>query len=185
MRPPTRKASPLTSSSSTDDRVLVGRVTRAHGLRGAVVIETHTDDPVHRFAPGAEVSLADGTALTVARYEATDRSPVVTFITVDDRAGAEALAGERLYIEPAARRPLGENEFWPDELVGLEVVDEAGAHIGRVSEVETGQSQDRLVIAAGDAQFQVPLVRALVPVVDVDTGRVVVVLPPGLGPATA
>lgn len=149
------------------------------------MVDPQTDDPASRFAPGSEMFLEDGTALVVDRYEATDRSPVVTFEGVDSRERAEALRGRSLYIAAADRRALAEDEFWPDQMIGLVVVDPAGATVGTVSEVEAGLSQDRLIVESPAGSFIVPLVAALVLEVDVPGRRVVVDLPPGLaGPIT-
>lgn len=157
----------------------MGRIGRAHGTRGAVVIDPHTDDPATRFAPGSVVTLDDGTSLTIRRYEATQRSPVVTFAEVGERARAESLRGRLLFVAVGDRRQLAEDEFWPDELVGLEVVSVDGTILGTVADVETGLSQDRLIVETDREPIIVPLVSALVPVVDVAGRRVVVDLPPG------
>ncbi len=157
----------------------MGRIGRAHGTRGAVVVDPHTDEPGRRFSPGSKVFLEDGTMLKIRRYEATDRSPVVTFEGVVDRSSAETLRGAGLYIRAADRRALGEEEFWPDELVGLRVHDPEGAELGVVSSVEVGGSQDRLVVETAEGSLTIPLVTALVPVVAVADGKVVVDLPPG------
>lgn len=175
-----RKASRLTSSSSTDDAlVLVGRIGPAHGLRGSVVVDLDTDRPADRFAVGAKLLLADRSLLTVVRYEPTDRSPLVTFAEIGDRTTAESYRGTPLYIEVSQRRPLEADEFWPDELVGCEVIDLAGDVVGVVTDVEIGGAQDRLVIGDGDRSITVPLVPALVPEVDPVGRRVIVDLPPG------
>lgn len=123
--------------------------------------------------------LEDGTGMVVDRYEATDRSPVVTFAGVDSREQAESLRGQSLYIAADARRPLADDEFWPDEMIGLTVVDPMGAPVGTVSDVETGLSQDRIIVESPSGTLIVPLVAALVPEVDVPGRRVVVDLPPG------
>ena len=175
----TRKAFPLTSNSWTDDLVLVGRISRPHGTRGAVVVDTATDDPRGRFAPGSVVLLADGRELVVARFDATDRSPLVTFDGIGTRSEAESVRGESLYIAPDLRRPLEPDEFWPDELVGLDVVDLAGEPVGQVIRVETGLSQDRLIVEVSGTEIIIPLVTALVPDIDVDGGRIVTDLPAG------
>lgn len=175
-----RKASRLTSSSSTDDDlVLVGRIGPAHGLRGTVVVDLDTDRPAERFEAGAELLLEDRSVLTVVRYEPTDRSPLVTFAEIEDRTAAESYRGTPLYIEVTRRRPLESDEFWPDELVGCEVLGPEGNLIGVVTDVEVGGAQDRLVIDTGEASITVPLVSALVPEVDPGGRRVIVDLPPG------
>jgi len=160
--------------------VLVGRVVRPHGLRGAVVVEVFTDRPAERFAPGAVVELADGSLLTVAAFQVTDRLPLVTFEEVSDRNAAERLRGKDLSIPSVERRPLEEGEFWPDELVGMEVVGPSGEHVGEVVDVEIGVGQDRLSIVVGDRTISVPFVAELVPEVDTERRRIVIDPPPGL-----
>src|SRR5690606_42162362 len=90
-----RRASGPKSSLSTDEdsAVLVGRVIRPHGLRGGVVVEPITDRPVERFSPGSVVLDPDGNPLTVRRFEATERAPVITFEGIGDRDQAERLRG--------------------------------------------------------------------------------------------
>lgn len=158
----------------------MGRVVRPHGLRGSVVIEVFTDRPDVRFATGAVVHLEDGSTLTVATFQPTDRLPLVTFREVSDRNEAEGLRGRDLFIPAAVRRPLEEGEFWPDELVGTEVVGPAGETIGHVVGVEIGLGQDRLVVAVGDRTISVPFVEDIVPEVDLDSRRIVIEPPPGL-----
>lgn len=143
------------------------------------MVDPQTDDPAGRFAPGSHMFLDDGTGMVVDRYEATDRSPVVTFEGVESREHAESLRGRSLYIASNARRPLADDEFWPDEMIGLAVVDQRGAPVGTVRDVETGLSQDRMIVESSSGTFIVPLVAALVPEVDVLGGRVVVDLPAG------
>lgn len=144
------------------------------------MVDPASDQPSSRFAPGSSVQLDDGTTLTVSRFEATERSPVVTFSEISDRLQAEGLRGRDLFIDVGERRPLGEEEFWPDELVGMEVVDPAGDQIGVVSAVESGAAQDRLVIETPHGSMTVPFVSGLVIEVDGVTRRMVADLPEGL-----
>jgi 16S rRNA processing protein RimM len=123
--------------------------------------------------------MAGGRSVEVARYEPTDRFPIVTLVGFATRDDAEQIRGRALYIESRARRPLGANEFWPDQLQGLPVVAREGTTIGVVVDVETGLSQDRLLVDTGDGVLMIPLVAALVPEVDLHGGRVVVDLPAG------
>jgi 16S rRNA processing protein RimM len=143
------------------------------------VVDVDTDRPQHRFQVGAQLLLGDRSVLTVARYEATDRSPLVRFAEIGDRTTAESYRGRPLYIESSERRDLEPDEFWPDELVGFEVLTREGSSIGLVAELEFGGAQDRLVIDAGGTPVTVPFVTALVPEVDVKNRRVIVDLPPG------
>jgi 16S rRNA processing protein RimM len=143
------------------------------------VVDVDTDHPQHRFQVGARLLLADGSVLTVTRYEATDRSPLVRFAEIGDRTTAESYRGRPLYIEASQRRELGPDEFWPDQLVGFEVLTREGSSLGLVAEVEIGGAQDRLVIDSGGVPVTVPFVAALVPEIDLEGRRVIVDLPPG------
>lgn len=143
------------------------------------MVDLHTDDAENRFAPGATVTLEDGTGLTVSRFDPTDRSPVVTFTEMTDRSTAESRRGMGLFVAPDSRRALAADEFWPDELVGLSVVTPDDAEVGEVSDVDAGSAQARLVVVTPSGPILIPLVAALVPVVDLEAGRVVVDLPPG------
>lgn len=102
------------------------------------------------------------------------KGPQVAFEEVIDRDGAERLRGKDVLV--AERRQLGEREYWPDDLVGLEV--RPGG--GRVVAVVHGTAQDRLVIEREDSRFEVPFVDELVPVVDIDAGYVEIVEIEGL-----
>lgn len=126
--------------------------------------------------------MTGGGSVEVARYEPTDRFPIVTLVGVETREDAEALRGEELHIAPDDRRDLGPDEFWPDQLEGAEVRTTDGSVIGSVTRVEIGLSQDRLVVDSSGQELLIPLVRALVPEVDPDAGWVVVDLPPGFTP---
>lgn len=127
--------------------------------------------------------LSDGTTRTVRTVRATDREFLVRFEGVEDRSQAEALQGESLMIEASARRSLGPDEYWPDELVGLEVESLAtGERLGRVVAYIEGVGQDRLQIVWDGEAVEVPFVEALVPEVDVEEGVVRIHLLDGIIP---
>ncbi|HHC08469.1 MAG TPA: ribosome maturation factor RimM [Actinobacteria bacterium] len=162
--------------------VTVGYVRRAHGLRGAVVVRPTTDRPDERFVPGAVFDTEAG-PLEIERVGPHRDGLLVVFVGISDRNAAEGLRGLTLEIPLEARRDLEPGEYWPDELVGCEVVDAAGRRLGEVVDVVLGGSQDRLVVGIPEGDtVEVPFVDALVPHVDVDARRVVVEPPEGLFP---
>ncbi len=145
----------------------VGRVVRAHGLRGEVVVDLWTDR-TERLAPGSVLSSARGplTVESAARHQ--DRW-LVRFEGVVDRAGAEALRGVVLRAE----RLEDPSVIWVDQLFGAEVV-ERGVVRGRVVSVEANPASDLLVLDTGAL---VPL--AFVREVEANE-RVIVEAPEGL-----
>ncbi|MEX2279075.1 MAG: ribosome maturation factor RimM [Acidimicrobiia bacterium] len=171
----------MPASSSSTDGVLVGRIGRPHGLHGYVAVHPDTDNP-DRFAPGSGVTSASGRSLTVERSQWRTDSLLVRFVEVQDRTAAETLTGEFLFIEASERRDLADDEYWPDDLIGLDVASVDGTSIGTVEDVIEGAAQYRLVVRAEAGVFEVPFVAALVPEVDVEGRRIVVADIPGLIP---
>ncbi len=171
---PTRRGSLLTSSSSTDDFVVVGRVVKPHGLAGLVVVAEETDNP-DRFASGSRLVTGARDVIVVERSRRTVGGLLVKFAGVDDRAAAEHLRGVELLVPASARRPLGPDEFWADELAGFDVRDPDGRRVGQVVGVVEGVGQDRLVVSVEGRRAEIPFVAALVPEVSRD-GRFVVVV---------
>lgn len=108
-----------------------------------------------------------------------DRGHQIAFEGIDDRETAEALRG--LDVAVAERRQLGEGEYWPEDLIGLSVVERGGRVVGVVAEVVFGPGQDRLRIEQeGGPTFEVPFVDALVPRVDPGAGEIEIDPIPGL-----
>jgi 16S rRNA processing protein RimM len=108
-----------------------------------------------------------------------DRGFQVAFEGIDTREAAEEIRGSVVSVDE--RRPLGHDEFWPEDLMGLTVFDETGGQVGVVERVIFGPGQDRLVIITGDGvSFEVPFVDDLVPLVDIGARRIEINSIPGL-----
>lgn len=174
-----------------DDRpqqLRVGRLTKAHGLKGALKLELFTDDPERRFVPGAVFSLQvpkespwHGKHLTFRELRWYNQQPVGFFEGVDDRTAAETLVKAILWVE-IGDEPEGDAEpdAWYDhQLVGLAVVRD-GVKIGEVAHVDHLPAQDLLVVKTAGGEVMVPFVAAIVPEVDLEAGTVTVTPPAGL-----
>lgn len=157
--------------NSTVD-VLVGRVGRAHGLRGEVSVHVVTDEPERRFAVGAEL-LVDGRARTVASTRSQGGTLLLRLDGVADRTAAEALRGRELWASvPADEEPDAEGEYYDRQLVGLAVLDAQGSAAGTIGEVLHLPAHDVLVVRTASGDRLVPFVTELVPVVDLAAGHV-------------
>lgn len=165
----------------------VGRLTKAHGLKGALKIELFTDEPERRFTPGAEFALQvptssswHGKRLELAELRWYNGHPVAFFVGVDDRAGAESLARAILWIDQDAAELPAEKDAWYDhQLVGLRALRD-GVEVGRIARVDHFPAQDLLAIDTGDREVLVPFVAAIVPAVDLAAGTVTLTPPTGL-----
>ncbi len=172
------------------NQLRVGRLVKAHGLKGALKLELYTDNPERRFVPGAEFTLQvpeaspwHGKTIAVREYRVMNGNPVVFFDDVEDRTAAESLVRAILWIDQDVDEV--EDDAWFDhQLVGLDVV-RGETVVGRVVRVEHFPAQDLLIVdpvsaTDGDREIMVPFVQAIVPTVDVAAGRVIVTPPPGL-----
>jgi 16S rRNA processing protein RimM len=145
----------------------VGFVTKAHGIRGEVMVRL-TTDRTERVEPGAVLQSKRG-PMTVVSSRPHQRDWIVLFEGVPDRNAAEELRGLKLLAEPLD----DPDALWVHELVGSVVVDAEGVERGRVTALEPNPASDLLVLDSG----------ALVPlnfVTERGDGRVVVDPPPGL-----
>ncbi|MDR7189685.1 16S rRNA processing protein RimM [Microbacterium sp. BE35] len=165
----------------------VGRLVKAHGLKGAIKLELYTDDPDGRFVPGATFTLQvpesspwHGKPLTVREFKWMNSHPVAFFEGVDDRDAAEGLIRAILWVDEDMQASPAEEDAWFDhQLIGLDVVRD-GEVVGKVARVDHFPSQDLLIVKVRDDEVLVPFVRAIVPEVDIAGGRVIVTPPAGL-----
>jgi 16S rRNA processing protein RimM len=176
-----------TPTASGPGALLVGIVVRPHGLRGDLVVDVRTDSPQDRFAAGTVLARMDAHGapagvLTVEAARPHSGRLLVRFVEAPDRDAAEALRGSRLLVDPAALPPTGDpDEFHVHQLEGLAAVLVDGTVVGTVQEIAHGPGGELLVVARPEQpDALVPFVRAIVPTVDLDGGRVVLDPPEGL-----
>ena len=152
--------------------VRVGKVGRAHGLKGDVAIDLRTDEPGRRFTPGAKLTLGDGgRSVEVASTKWHKGRLIVTFVGYPDRTAVETITGQWLSVKvPADERPSEPEEYFDRQLVGLAVLDHAGERVGTVAEVQHMPAQDLLHVDVDGSIRLIPFVTALVPEVDLAAG---------------
>lgn len=164
----------------------VGRLTKAHGLKGALKLELFTDEPERRFVPGAVFSLQvppespwHGKTIEFAELRWYNGHPVGFFKGIEDRTAAESLARAILWVAHDDTEELDPDTWYDHQLIGLEVeVD--GKVVGTVSRVDHLPAQDLIVVDTESGDVLVPFVKAIVPTVDTAAGRVIMTPPGGL-----
>jgi 16S rRNA processing protein RimM len=165
----------------------VGRLLKAHGLKGALKVELYTDEPEKRFVPGAVFTLQvptsspwHGKTLTLVELRWYNQAPVAFFEGVADRDAAETLVKAILWVDkPTAELPEEQDAWYDHQLVGLRAIRD-GVEVGRVARVDHLPAQDLLAVDTGDAEVLVPFVQAIVPTVDLAAGTITLTPPPGL-----
>lgn len=165
--------------SEAPQRVAVGKITRAHGVHGGVLILPLSD--IHeRFDAGSTLFLgASGSRrLTIVERKGHRDRPLVRFDGIPDRTAAETLAGEYLFVDASETPPLPPGEFWPHELIGLPVVSTSGIALGEVRDVLRTTGNDVWVVV-DDAGHEtlVPALKDVVLTVDRTAGITVAEVP--------
>jgi 16S rRNA processing protein RimM len=145
------------------DRVVVGRVGKPHGLDGSFFVEQPSDDG-RWFRTGARLWAGAEELEVVAARRGAGGRPVI-------RLDREVPRGLELEVPVEALPPTEEGEYYAFQLVGLEVVEEDGRSLGRVTAVEPGVANDALALDSG---LLLPLVEACVRDVDLSAGRILV-----------
>ncbi len=130
--------------AETPSRLLVGRILRAHGLRGDVVVRL-TTNRLERVDPGAVLFDEGGAELVVETSRPHDANHLVRFVDVSERSSAETLKGTDLFAEPID----DESELWVHDLIGSTVVDQRGVDRGKVSDVIANPASDLLQLESG------------------------------------
>jgi 16S rRNA processing protein RimM len=162
----------------------VGRVVKAHGISGEVVVEIRTDDPAARFAPGntlrAKGSRDDGVERTYVVAHAREHGGrlLVRLDGVADRDAADALRGSLFVIDSEDLPPIDEPDTYYDhQLEGLQVRTTTGQDVGVVAEVLHTAAGELLAVrrraedGSGDVgELLVPFVSAIVTSVSLDEG---------------
>lgn len=163
----------------------VGRLLKAHGLKGALKLELYTDDPEGRFTPGAEFTLQvpttspwHGKSVTVKELRFYNGHPVLFLEGVDDRTAAESLVKAILWVAQDPEKQAEDDAWYHHQLVGLRVERESGEVLGEVARIEHFPAQDLIVVSTQGDDVLVPFVKQIVPTVDL-AGRRIVVTPPG------
>lgn len=176
----------MASGAADDDRswLIVGRAGKPHGVHGDVLVEILTDFP-ERLADGVRFGLGESQGPTefhiVHRVRYHKGRWLLSVRGLRDRTAIEAWRGRYLFLPEQALEELPEGYYYEHHLVGAECRSPAGEVLGRVTGLDPGVGQSRLVVRlTGGRERLVPFVPEIVCEVDIENGVVVVDAPPGL-----
>ena len=161
----------------------VGRIARAHGNKGQVIVNLDTDFPEERFRPGAEIFVQRGGAvqrLAVASLRFQHDRPVIGIDGVDTMNGAEALAGLELRVPRERLVALPAGTYYHHDLAGCRVETTAEQAVGVVTAVDVSGGGYRLVVAGAKGEILIPLAAEICRSIDVERKLIVIEPPDGL-----
>ena len=167
----------------------IGRVIRAHGVTGEIVVEVRTDDPDRRFAPGITLRTKQsgesgpGRDHVVETVRDHGNRLLLRLAGINDRDGADELRGTLFVIDSGDLPPIDDpDEYYDHQLEGLRVRTTSGREIGAVAEVLHTAAGELLAVKADDSREEllVPFVSAIVTAVSLEDGTVEIDPPDGL-----
>ena len=164
--------------------VVIGEITRPHGLHGEVRVTPLTDRP-ERFETVTDCVLWDQARdtrepcrITAARGQGS--AVLLSLAGCHTVEAAAALVGRLVALPESEALPLSPGQFYPWQLEGCRVLTDDGREVGRVTRIEQAAAQDLWVVGDGAREFLIPAVAEIVLEVDVAARRVVIRPPEGL-----
>lgn len=167
--------------------LVVGRVVKAHGITGELVVDVRTDDPDMRFEPGNRLRLKDPRGGGEREAVVESARPhggrlLVRLRGVADRTAADGVRGHLFVVDSAELPPIEDpDEFYDHQLEGLAVRTVAGQLVGVVAEVLHTAAGELLSVRTDEGgEVLVPFVTAIVPSVSLTDGVIEIDPPEGL-----
>lgn len=166
-----------------EDLLQVGVITTTHGIRGEVKVYPTTDD-VHRFEELESVLLDTGKEyreLKIKSVKYFKQYAILKFKGIDNINDIEKYKGKSLFVTRENAQPLGEDEYYIADLIGLTIVDESGVTIGELVDViETGANDVYEVKTPDGGDVLLPAIKDCILDVDMDEKIILVHMLKGL-----
>ena len=166
----------------SDDKITVGTISGAFGVHGDVRLKSFCADPA-AIADYTPLTHKDGTEITTIVIKGQTKGALIARIDgVTTKEDADALRGMDLLARRDQLPSLPDDEFYHTDLMGLTAFDTGGAELGRVRAVQSNGADDLLEIVAPGLKDSVlvPFTKAIVPTVDLSTGRIILDPPRGI-----
>lgn len=169
------------SHNSEPPFLVIGEITKPHGVRGEVRVFVHSDDP-QRFKRLSTVYIGedDPQPIQVEKARLQNGMAIVKFAGVDTREVAETLRGQLLQVAMDEAIPLQDNEYFLFQLLDLAVVTDEGQELGQLVEIiETG-ANNVFLVQSEHGEILVPDIPDVIQSIDFEQGKVIVKLLPGM-----
>jgi 16S rRNA processing protein RimM len=170
-----RPSGPAPATPPSEVFFSIGRIVGAHGIRGEVKLEIHSDRPERLKQLRRVYFNDDPTPRRLRSVRLHGNQALLTFPDITDRDTAQALRGTLVHISGSQARPLEDGEFYHYQLIGLSVYDEAGQLLGKLEEIlEAGEVDIYIVRDADKREHLFPALKEVVLEIDPAADRMVV-----------
>jgi len=141
-------------------KVVIGKISAPHGVRGEVRIVPLTDFP-ERFKNLKTVFLEDDSKMELESVKFSNKFIIAKFKNINSRNDIEIFNGKLLMLNRSDIPSLPEGEYYNFDIIGLEVIDDKGSKLGKITEVLKTGSNDVYVVE-GKKQLLVPALKKVV-----------------------
>lgn len=166
-----------------NDYLEIGEITKAHGIKGELVVLPLTDDP-SRFneLKSVFIDTGDGPAVYGIEYCTLNGKTIIVKIKgIEDRTGAEELKGSFIMVHRSEAVSLPKHSYFICDIKGCEVFSDSGELLGTIKEVWQTGSNDVYEVSSGKGKsILIPALKEIFQTVDIENKRLVVKLPEGL-----
>jgi len=166
--------------TTPNNRLFLGQIGAAHGIKGQVRIATHTQDPEAIGNYGPLETDRPGLTVTLTKVRLHKNVVVAHIKGVSDRSAAELLNGVSLFTDRSKLPETDdEDDFYHADLIGLDARLDSGVTIGKVSAVLNFGAGDLLEVRDGQSgdTYLYPFTKAVVPVIDIAGGYLSIIVP--------
>lgn len=173
----------LAEETSEPRFLVIGRVIKPHGVRGEVKVEVHTELP-ERFGWLDQVYVGDPEprAVPVEKVRFHKSWVILKLAGYNDRNEAEKLRAQWLHVPEDEALPLEEGEYYLYQVIGCNVISDEGQVLGKVTEVIETKANNVFVVEGPIGELLLPDIDEVIKEVDLENGRLLVHLIPGLLP---
>lgn len=166
------------------ERVLLGIIATAHGIRGEVIVKSYCNVPEAIASYGPLYDESGARTFTFKIRGATKRGLIARIAGIEDRNAAELLRGTQLYVDRDKLPEPEDDEYYHEDLIGLTAIEPDGTAIGEVIAVQNFGAGDLLEVRlqGGRRTEFFPFEERFVPDIDVDAGTLTIAIDPSDDP---
>jgi 16S rRNA processing protein RimM len=160
------------------DLIVIGKVSRPHGVKGEISIEYfNPEDP--RFFSQYQMLYIQGDQGSPRPYRPIKVRPHKNCILarlegIRNKEEAETLRGNLVLVDPAELPSLEEDEYYWRDILGMQVVTEQGSDVGKVTAILRTGSNDVYVVKKGRKESLIPAIKDVIVAVEKDTRTMVI-----------
>ncbi|OGP55812.1 MAG: 16S rRNA processing protein RimM [Deltaproteobacteria bacterium RBG_13_52_11] len=161
-----------------ENLIVIGRISRPHGVKGEIRIEYFNPEDPHFFSR-YQMIFIQGDQGSPQPYRPIKIRPhkhyiLVTLEGIRNKEEAERLRGNLVLVDPAGLPPLEEDEYYWHEILGMRVVTEQGGDVGKITDILHTGSNDVYVVNKGKKEFLIPAIKDVIIAVERDTRTMVI-----------